>query len=96
MVYKVLCRKCEDWFYIGETGRRLCDLAENHRGYANRRDDQSPVGRHFSLPGHDARDIQIFAIEEVIPKNDDMLRKRRESYWIRKYDAVNQGANSRF
>ena len=95
VVYKVLCRKCEDWFYIGETGRRLCDRAENHRGYANRRDDQNPVGRHFSLPGHDARDIQIFGIEEVTPKNDDMLRKRRESYWIHKYDAVSQGANTR-
>ena len=44
-----------------------------------------------------------FAIEEVIPKNDPMLRKQREKVWLRNYDALTRGqipdfnfANSNF
>ena len=96
VVYKVKCRKCPDFFYIGETGRRLCDRIQDHRGYANRGDNSQPLGRHFSQPGHDWRDMIPFAIEEVIPKNDPMLRKQREKVWLRNYDALNQGANTRF
>ena len=96
VVYKIECRQWPDFFYIGETGRRFCDRICDHRSYANQKDQSQPLGRHFSQPGHDWRDMIPFAIEEVIPKNNPMLRKQREKVWLRNYDALNQGANSRF
>ena len=82
VVYKIECRKCADFVYIGETGRRFCDRAADHRSYANTKNLATPVGRHFSQPGHDDTDMIPYAIEEVIPKNDPMLRKQREKHWI--------------
>ena len=35
-------------------------------------------------------------IEEVIPKNDNYLRMKRERYWINEYEAKDFGANRRF
>ena len=96
VVYKIECRLCPDFLYIGETGRRFCDRIQDHRQYVYKKDQTQPMGRHFSQPGHDWRHMVPFAIEEVIPKNDPMLRKQREKIWIRNYDAVNQGANTRF
>ena len=62
-----------------------------------RREDQTqPLGRHFSQTGHDWKGMVPYVIEEVIPKNDPMLRRQREKVWLRNYDALNQGANTRF
>ena len=84
--------------YIGETGRRLRDRAQEHRGYINQKVNNE-IGSHFNLPGHSVADLVVTAIEKVHPsrdnKNIDQLRKIRESYWIEKYDAVELGANTR-
>ena len=37
VIYKITCKKC-DWFvYIGETERRLCDRIQQHRGYVTQK-----------------------------------------------------------
>ena len=99
VVYKNACKKCPFWGpYIGETGRRLRDRAQEHRGYINQKVNNE-IGSHFNLPGHSVADLVVTAIEKVHPsrdnKNIDQLRKIRESYWIEKYDAVELGANTR-
>ena len=94
VVYKIACRKCRDFVYIGETGRRFTDRFLQHRGYVNQKTDH-PVGRHFNMKGHTIADMIPIAIEEVLPKGDDLLRKRRESLWITRYDRVESGANTR-
>ena len=35
------------------------------------------------------------AIDQVLPKDDPLLRKRRENFWINSYQSVDFGANSR-
>ena len=46
-------------------------------------------------PGHSEADMIVIAIEQVLPKEDPLLRKTRESYWINQYQSVDHGANLR-
>ena len=94
-VYKIGCRKCRDFVYIGETRRRFCDRLTDHRGYVTRKVLDHPIGFHFNKEGHDITDMIPLPIEKVFPEGDDLLRKRREKVWIHAYDAVSYGANSR-
>ena len=95
VVYKLRCRKCPPWLYIGETGRRFRDRMQDHRGYITQKKLDHPVGAHFNLPGHSVSDLLPVAIERVLPKGNDLLRKRREKYWINKYDSITFGANTK-
>ena len=99
VVYKIWCNKCDDFLYIGMTTRRFCDRVQEHRSYiyaaiSGKAIDQ-PAGVHFSQPGHDARNMIAIAIEEVIPKDKPEILIQREKVWIRRYDAVDYGANTR-
>ena len=51
-----------------------------------------PVGKHFSLKGHEVHDMKFVVIEKIRNKNPFVL-KARESYWIKQYDAINHGLN---
>ena len=96
VIYKITCRKCPHFVYIGETERRFCDRFTDHRGYVNRNKTDQPVGAHFNLPGHTLEDLVAFPIERVFPRDDTMLRRRREKLWIKRYDSSSfHGANSR-
>ena len=44
VVYKLTCKKCRDFTYIGETGRRFCDRMQEHRGYISQKIMTHPVG----------------------------------------------------
>ena len=100
VVYKLTCEKdrksCRDFVYIGETGRRFTDRIAEHRGYIYQKILTHPVGKHFNEPGHTVADLLPIAIEEVMPKDDVLLLKRRESLWISNYNSVLSGANSRY
>ena len=39
--------------------------------------------------------MQAIAFEQVFPKDQPIIRKERESWWINKYQAIEHGANSR-
>ena len=96
VIYKLMCKKCPNWVYIGETSRRFCERAAEHRGYITQKIMNHPTGRHFNGPGHDVTDLIAIAIEKVLPEGDTILRKRREAYWINQgYDSVSFGANTR-
>ena len=94
-VYKILCQQCVEFFYIGQTGKALRVRFSQHKGdIVNARN--KPVAEHFNLPGHSLEDVIFIGIERVMPPGDRVLREQRESYYIRKTNAVQDGANRRF
>ena len=97
VIYKLLCRKCPDFFYIGETKRRLCDRVQEHRISITKKKTDHPVGAHFNQEGvrHHVTDLIAVAIERVLPKNNTFLRKQREHLWIDRTDATTFGSNKR-
>ena len=94
VIYKISCKRCPEWVYIGETGQRFCERFTAHRGYVNRKEMDKPTGCHFNKKGHTILDMTPIIIEEVRPKNDPNLRLIRESYWITLYQSVEFGANT--
>ena len=97
VIYKITCKKCPDFCYIGETKRRFRDRMAEHRGYITQKKDNNPIGKHF-LTGHGKNPEQYLhaiAIERVLPRGKTQLRKRRESHWINNYQSVRYGANTR-
>ena len=68
--------------------------AGDHRGYVNRRETNQPTGEHFTQPGHKTSDMTCTIIKQVLPANDPFLRKRREKWWINKYQSIEHGANT--
>ena len=95
VVYKITCKKCTKFIYIGETGRSLKHRFYEHHRDATNKDMKKPCGLHFNNPGHSEADMIVIAIEQVLPKEDPLLRKTRESYWINQYQSVDHGANLR-
>ena len=95
VIYRITCNKCPKFVYIGETGRPIKQRFSEHLRDAINKDDTKPSGKHFSMPGHSETNISLIAIEQVMPKNDTLLRKRRETYWINMYQSVDFGGNSR-
>ena len=95
VIYKITCEKCPTFVYIGETERSFHDRFSEHRRDAENKDQKKPCGIHFSKPGHSLKDIQAIAFEQVFPKDQPIIRKERESWWINKYQAIEHGANSR-
>ena len=94
-MYKILCQKCQDFVYYGETGRPLRIRFREHKGdIENAR--AKPVSQHFNLPGHTLADVIFIGIERVVPAGDTFVRKERESFYIRRGNAVHDGANRRF
>ena len=77
--------------YVGETKRILKFRLAEHRGYVNNNVDTA-TGEHFNLPGHTLSDLRITILEKV-RSNDDMYRKERERYFIRKFNTYYKGLN---
>ena len=74
--------------YVGETKRILKFRLADHRGYINNQD----TGEHLNSPGHSLSDLSITVLEKVRQK-DDLYRKEREKYFIRKFNTFYRGLN---
>ena len=83
--------------YIGKTSQPFRERMSQHRRSVNPflgfGETTTPVGFHFSLPGHSLQHMQVIALEQVKSK-DPYIILARESFWIRKYQAVSHGLNS--
>ena len=95
VVYKIGCRKCSNFTYIGETGKKFLTRVTQHKGYVTRKDLSQPTGAHFNSRGHSLAYMMPIANEQILPKGNTLLRRRREKLWIRRYQAVEHGANSK-
>ena len=95
VVYRITCGKCPNFVYIGETGRPIRKRFYEHNRDARNKDVKKPCGEHFNKPGHSQLDMIIVGIEQVLPKEDTLLQKGRETLWINPYQSVNYRANLR-
>ena len=95
VIYCITCNKCPKFVYIGETRRPMKQRFSEHHRDATHKDETKPCGKHFSLPGHSELNVFVIAIEQTLPKDDTLLRKRRENHWINLYQSVDFGENLR-
>lgn len=103
LIYSVSCMKaghtpcpaCRlEAQYIGLTTRKAKKRWDGHRASVNPSSGipTTSVGRHFNLPGHSTDDMQFLVIEKVVNR-DPFILKARESFRIKKYQAVTHGLN---
>ena len=78
--------------YIGETKRIIKFCLDEHRGYVTNQILSTPTGEHFNLPGQSLADLNMVILEKVRSK-DDLYRKEREKYFIRKFNTYYRGLN---
>ena len=78
--------------YVGETKRIIKFRLADHRGYVNTQDLTKATGHHFNSPGHSLSDLSITVLEKV-RSDDDLYRKEREKYFIRKFNTFYKGLN---
>ena len=92
-VYLIECKKenCKAK-YVGETKRTIKDRLADHRGYIKNEKQETTTGEHFNSPGHSLSDLKITVLE-VVKKKDDLYRKEREKYFIRKFNTFYDGLN---
>ena len=95
VIYKLGCKKCGKFLYIGETSRRICDRFQEHRGYVTQKNLSQPTGSHFTQAGHSVCDLTIQGIELVKPVNEPFVLKTREAFWITKYNSTKHGNNTK-
>ena len=83
--------------YIGKTSQQFRTRMGQHRRsvspFLGLGEASTPVGFHFSLPGHSLQHMQCVALEQV-KSRDPFIILARESLWIRKYQAISHGLNS--
>ena len=82
--------------YIGETGKEVRERFRGHRGtitQPSQANTAAPVGIHFRSNGHSLCDLDFIPIEKIY--GDNMTRKVRESFLIKKFDSVSKGLNIR-
>ena len=91
-IYLIECKKHDcNMKYVGETKRILKFRLAEHRGYVNNNDDTA-TGEHFNMPGHSLSDLTVTILERV-KSTDDLYRKEREKYFIRKFNTYYRGLN---
>jgi uncharacterized protein YjhX (UPF0386 family) len=54
--------------------------------------DDIATGEHFNSPGHSLSDLSI-AILEQMKRKDNLYRKEREKYFIKKFNTFYRGLN---
>ena len=84
VIYVITCGKCAKQ-YVGQTGKRCVDRFGQHINYVNRFTEAT--GKHFNLPGHSHKDLQVQVIEKVCP-NTESIRLQREDLWIRRLNTM--------
>ena len=81
IIYAIFCTACDRTVYVGETNRRLKDRIIEHRSNIKTGKDLS-VSNHFSLKGHNLRDVRVIGVEKS-RKKSDIYRKEREKLWMK-------------
>ena len=92
-IYMIHCVKDNcNMRYIAETKRIMKFRLAEHRGYVTNQILSTPTGEHFNLPGHSLADLTMVILEKV-RSQDDLYRKEREKYFIRKFNTYYRGLN---
>ena len=78
--------------YIEEKGRIFKYRLDEHRGYVNTKDESQATGAHFIKPGHTLANFKA-TILELVNRQDELYRKEREHFYIRKFNSFHEGMN---
>ena len=78
--------------YIGETSQKLRVRFLQHKRYVENVFSTQATGVHFNMPGHSSSNMTVTIIEKV-KSSDEMYRKEREQYHIRKFKTYYHGIN---
>ena len=92
VVYGIYCEKCEQLVYIGETRNMLKSRIQSHLSSIRNKNTYEPVPVHFNSHDHTTEHFKFVGLEKV-KQNRTIYRRNRESYYIKKYDIVNNGLN---
>ena len=94
VVYGLFCNKqnCKK-LYIGQTKRPIRERLSEYKTSV-RTKNKNVIGTHFNGPGHSLDNMEYTAVEKVYTKSESVLNKR-ESFWIREFEAEHQGLNDR-
>ena len=93
VIYKLSCKRCPRFLYIGETSRKAKERFYQHRSYVSTKNYETPAGAHFNSKGHNIMDMQMLPFERVRPANNAHIRKCWEKLWINRYQAVRHVEN---
>ena len=93
-MYGLFCNKekCKK-IYIGQTKRQIKERISEHKTSV-RTKNKNVIGTYFNGPGHSLDNMEYTAVEKVYTKSESVLNKR-ESFWIREFEAEHQGLNDR-
>ena len=102
LIYLITCLKCDQTGpdvanYRGETGQEAVKRFTEHYGTATQPchvNTNTPVGRHFRLPGHTMADC-VFIPVEKINSNNVFVRKARERRMISSLSLNSHGLNKK-
>ena len=64
LLYLLSCTNCRKQ-YIGETGKAVYKIFEEHQDSSEDPETKCPVGVHFQLPGHSKKDMELIPLEIV-------------------------------
>ena len=85
---------------MGETEKEGGFRFSQHRGYVNNYQNHvregkrtEPTGEHFNKPGHSGVVDMKFQIIEKLFSNNRIMRKTRESMYIREFHSEHNGIN---
>ena len=65
-------------------------LLQEQLGYVERKEEQFPIGEHFSRPDHSASDISV-QILDIAPTKLSWDRKASKENWMKKLGAKDAG-----
>ena len=99
IIYCITCDKCGEQ-YVGETEKEGGVRFAQHRGYVNNYENHlregkrtEPTGEHFNKPGHSGVSDMKFQIIEKLFSNNRVMRKTRESMYIKEFHSEHNGIN---
>ena len=80
---------------LGKLEGHLVNEFKSIGDISNKKKLNTATGAHFNLPGHSVADVKVTGIERVLPKNNDNIRKIRESFLINRYESATFGLNKK-
>ena len=85
----------QNWkqLYVGQTQRQLKVRFGEHKTFV-RTKSKNVIGEHFVGPGHSLANMEITGLEKVRTSGEAIIEKR-ESLWIKRFEAEHLGLNSR-
>ena len=91
----ILCKKCKQIVYVGETETMLKDRIQNHLSDIRTcKKYDKPDSIHFNSKGHSIDDFRFAGIE-ISRKNNTIYRQTRESLVIKMCNTQQEGIDKR-